>query len=639
MAAAIPLIVTFKDFNSVLNVYSPPPQLTVSQWADQNRKLSAESSAEPGQWRTKRAEYQRGMMDAVNNPEVDTVVFMTSSQIGKTEVINNICGYFIELDPCPIMVVQPTDKMGIAWSKDRLSPMMRDTDSLKMKISKAKSKDSGNTILHKSFPGGHITVSGANSPASLASRPIRIVLCDEIDRFPASAGTEGDPVELAIKRSVTFFNKINMYVSTPTVKGLSRIEAAFDESSQHRFWVPCPKCKTPQVLYHRNVIWEKSNKGKVHHPETARYRCEYCGFLWTDAKRWQAIARGQWVADRPHILNPLGFHINELVSPWVTMADFADRWLKAQKDPQKLKVFVNTALGETWEDEGRTVDAEGLTDRREGYAAPVPWGGLVLTAGVDIQDDRIEGEIIAWGKDEESWSIEYFTIHGDLVQKDPWNELDNVLKREFEHESGVKLKISGAFIDSGGHYTQQVYKFCKRKAGRRIFACKGSSTAGSPLVGRPSKRNKEKIKLFLIGTDTAKETIYGRLELDQPGAGFMHFPINEKYDEEYFEQLTAEKATVKYTRGFPHRVWVKMRARNEALDCRVYGYASMTLLAPPFEVLAKQVQIEKEKEDPDDQDPETTPDDTPQKKFNPQNARPKQGGSYASKYNFKKKGY
>lgn len=588
------MLVTSLIRREIFGTFAPPPMLSVSQWADRNRYLSAESSAEPGKWRTARAEYQRGMMDAVNQIEVDTVVFMTSSQIGKTEVINNICGYFIELDPCPIMVVQPTDKMGIAWSKDRFAPMMRDTECLRGKIKPSKSRDSGNTILHKSFTGGHITVSGANSPASLASRPIRIVLCDEIDRFPPSAGSEGDPVELAIKRSVTFFNKINMYVSTPTIKGLSRIEAAFNNSSQHRYHVPCPKCKKLQTLKFANVVWEKSNNNRTHHPETAKYQCEHCGYLWTDSKRWQAVKRGQWIADRPHIKNPIGFHLNELSSPWVTLADFVDRFLKAKSDPQKLKVFVNTALGETWEDEGKTVDPEGLVDMREIYPADVPAGGLVLTAGIDVQDDRIEGEIIAWGKGQQSWSVDYFRIYGDLVKIEPWNDLDNILKMKFKHESGIMLPISGALIDSGGHFTQQVYKFCKGKTKRRIYACKGSSTPGSPLIGRPSKRNKMKVNLFPIGTDTAKETIYARLEMETPGPGFMHFPDKEIYDEEYFAQLTAEKATIKYTRGYPHRVWVKIRGRNESLDCRVYGYAAIEMLNPKFELI--EIKIKKDAE-------------------------------------------
>ena len=624
------MIVTDQSKQNCLDAFSPPPRLTVSKWADRNRVLSPESSAEPGQWRTTRAEYQRGMMDSVNLDDVDTVVFMTSSQIGKTEIINNICGYFIELDPCPIMVVQPTDKMGIAWSKDRFAPMMRDTDCLRGKILPSKTRDSGNTILHKSFPGGHITVSGANSPASLASRPIRIVLNDEIDRFPPSAGAEGDPVELAIKRSVTFFNKINLYVSTPTIKGLSRIEAAYNSSSKHKFYVPCPKCKQMQKLMFANIVWDKSEDKKTHYPETARCKCEHCGYLMTDAKRWQAIKKGKWVSEKPDVLNPMGFWLNELYSPWVTMADFVDRFLKSKGDPQKMKVFVNTAFGETWEDEGKIVEPEGLVGRREVYPAPVPNGALVLTAGVDVQGDRIEIEIIGWGKGQESWSIEYHTIYGDLVTARPWNELDEFLQRKYEHESGIMLPISGAFIDTGGHFTQQVYKFCKGKIRRRIFAIKGSSTPGSPLVGRPSKRNKLKVSLFPIGTDTAKETIYARLEMEESGPGYMHFPVNEKYDEEYFNQLTAEKATIKYTRGYPHRVWVKIRNRNEVLDIRVYAYACIELLNPNFDRIAEKIQNELSEKKEETPAPEKKKTEQPVKRK--KNWAKSGGSGWAKKY-------
>lgn len=569
-----------------LSVAKPPPLLKVSEWADRYRVLSPESSAEPGRWHTTRAEYQRGIMDAINDPDVEMVVVMTSSQIGKTEILGNIVGYFISQDPSPILVIQPTLDMAQTWSKDRFAPLVRDCEILKGKIKDPKTRDSNNTILHKSFPGGHITVSGANSPASLASRPIRVVLCDEIDRYPPSAGSEGDPVSLALKRSATFWNRVNFLISTPTTKGISRIEAAWENSDQRLFYVPCPKCKKKQPLRWANVTWLKDDNKKSL-PHTAKYKCEKCGNLWDDAKRWAQIRKGEWHSTLKMIGESYvaGFHLNEIYSPWVRLSEMVSNFLRAKNNPEMLKAFVNTSLGETWEEEGETVDDTSLYSRREKYKAQVPKGGLVITCGVDVQDDRLEGEVVAWGKGDESWSVEYFTIHGNPGYTNVWNDLDKKLNSTFTHQSKIKLKIACTCIDTGGHFTDQVYKFCKGKGYRRIFAIKGSNTPGKPVVSRPSVSNKARIKLFTIGTDTAKEMIFSRLRMRESGAGYMHFPA--KYDEEYFAQLTAEKATTKYTRGFPHRVWIKTRTRNEALDARVYAMAALAILSPNYDQISK----------------------------------------------------
>lgn len=571
--------------NKIFNAWMPPPKLTVSDWADQNRELSPESSAEQGKWRTSRAEYQRGIMNAVNDPDIEVIVFISSSQVGKTEIINNIAGYYIDNDPSPILLIQPTIDMAQAYSKDRFATMIRDTPALREKVKSPRAKDSSNTILHKKFPGGHITIAGANSPASLASRPIRIVLLDEIDRYPASAGAEGDPVSLAIKRSTTFWNRLHVLISTPTIKGLSRIEAAFNESDQRYYYVPCHNCKKYQRLFWANVQWEKDHTGK-HLPETAYYKCEYCGAHWTDAQRHAAVRNGKWQATKPEVKKIAGFHISELYSTWVSLSDMVENFLNAKGNPERLKTFVNLSLGEPWEDEAEKVDDNELLNRCEIYPEQVPHGGLVLTAGIDVQNDRIEGEVVAWGVGEESWSVDLITIHGNPAESHVWDDLDKRLQKVYRHESGINLKISCTCIDSGGHHTDQVYKFVKGKDHRRIFAIKGSSTAGQPIINRPSKSNKGRVKLFTIGTDTAKEIIFARLKIDDPGAGYMHF--NKKInDEEYFKQLTAEKAQTKYQRGFPYRVWVKIRERNEMLDCRVYALAALRILNPQFDKIAE----------------------------------------------------
>lgn len=569
--------------SQIIKHFNPPPNLTISQWADTYRQLSAEGSAEPGRWRTSRAEYQRGIMDAANDPRIDTVIVMKSAQVGATEIINNIVGYFSKNDPAPILVIQPTLEMAQTWSKDRFAPMVRDTETL-AELFNTQSRKSNNTILHKIYPGGHLTIAGANSPASLASRPVRIVLFDEVDRYPPSAGVEGDPVTLATKRSTTFWNRLLILVSTPTIKGISRIEAAFNESDQRYFYVPCPACQHSQRLFWANIVWDKNEIGE-HLPETARYQCAKCNAKWTDAQRWQSVRKGKWRATA-ETRNIAGFHINELYSSWVKLEEIVTNFLNAKAHPDRLKVWVNTTLGEAWEDAGNTVEHGELYARRESYPADVPADGLVLVAGVDVQDDRIEGEVKAFGKGGENWGIEYFIIYGNPAEAKLWNDLDLQLQKTYLHESGIKLKISAACIDSGGHFTQEVYKFVRPRENRRIFAIKGASTPGAPLLNRGNRNNKGKVRLFTIGTDAAKVSIYARLQMDEPGAGYMHFPTT--YDEQYFKQLTAEKQTTKYRNGFPYRVWIKSQgARNEALDVNVYALAALEILNPNFEKIAE----------------------------------------------------
>jgi phage terminase large subunit GpA-like protein len=562
-------------------ILTPPPNLSVSQWADANRRLSPEASAEPGSWSTARAEYQRGIMDAVTDPAVANIVVMSSAQIGKTEICNNVLGYHIDQDPSPILVVQPTLDMAQAWSKDRLAPMLRDTPVLQGKVADPRSRDSGNTTLHKVFPGGHITACGANSPSSLASRPIRIVLCDEVDRYPVSAGAEGDPISLARKRSATFWNKKLIMVSTPTVKGQSRIEAAFAESDQREYYVPCPDCAEFHTLKWANVQFDKEA------PETAIYVCEACGSAWDDAKRLRAIRKGEWRAHAP-FKGTAGFRLSALYSPWMSLEDGVRDFLEARKQPATLRVWINTYLGETWEEEGERVDDIGVSERREDYGETLPSGVLVVTAGIDVQDDRLEMEIVGWGRNDESWSLEYKTIYGDPSSAIVWTELDGMLRKTYFHERGVEIPIRAACVDSGGHHTQSVYAFCKAREGRRIFAIRGVGGEGKPLVGRPTINNAAKVKLFPIGVDTAKELVYSRLRITEPGPGYCHFPAG--YDDEYFRQLTAEQLVSRYHKGFLRREWQKIRPRNEALDCRVYALAAYSLLNANMNLIADKIQ-------------------------------------------------
>lgn len=560
----------------------PPPKLTVSDWADKYRQLSSESSAEAGKWSTSRAEYQRGMMDAISNADIETVVLMTAAQIGKTELINNVVGFHIHQDPAPMLVVQPTLEMAQTWSKDRLAPAIRDTPVLHEKIGDPRSRDSGNTTLHKVFTGGHVTSCGANSPSSLASRPCRIILCDEVDRYPISAGTEGDPVSLAKKRSSTFWNRKIILVSTPTERGASRIEQAYDESDKRKFHVDCPHCEEEQVLKWSNVKWSDND------PNTAEYTCDECGSCWTDADRYRAIRYGRWKPTASGDGKTAGFHLSALYSPWIRLDEIVGEFIAAKRDPMRLRTWVNTTLGETWEDQGEMLDEHDLSNRSEFWGDELPEDVLLLTAGVDVQDDRLEYEVVGWGKGEETWSIEYRAIYGDPSTAELWMQLDEVLQQKFVHPLAGELMIRSTCIDSGGHYTQQVYNYCKGRVGKRVFAIKGIGGEGKPITGKPTKNNIGKINLFPVGVDTAKELIYARLKMTEVGEGYCHFPADR--NEEYFRMLTAEKKVVKYYKGRPRREWIKIRPRNEALDCRVYATAAFSLLNINIDVVAKQAQ-------------------------------------------------
>lgn len=567
------------------NRLKPPPRLTVSEWADNFRKLSAESSAEPGSWQTSRAEYQRGIMDAISDPSIETVVLMMGAQMGKSECLNNVVGYHIAQDPSPILVVQPTLDMAQTWSKDRLAPMLRDTPALQGLVKDPRSRDSGNTTLHKSFPGGHVTGCGANSPASLASRPIRIVLCDEVDRFPVSAGTEGDPVTLARKRSATFWNRKIILVSTPTNKGASRIEQAYEESDKRLYYVPCHDCGHEQTLKWSQVKFDADR------PETAGYACESCGAIWDDASRARAVRRGEWRSTEK-FAKTAGFCVSGLYSPWIPLEDAVRDFLAARKQPSTLRVWVNTYLAETWEEDGEGVDDYSLSERAEDWGDIVPADGLILTAGVDVQDDRLEAEIVAWGKEEESWSIAYKTIHGDPSGPIVWRELDEFLYGVYEHEFGEEMVVRATCVDSGGHHTQAVYKYVSTREAKRVFAIKGVGGEGRPMVGKPSKNNIGKIKLFPVGVDTIKAELFSRFKITEPGPGYCHFP--EGRDAEYYKQLTAEKIKIKYHKGFARREFVKIRTRNEALDVRVYAKAALALLNVNLNGLAMKMSHRKE---------------------------------------------
>jgi phage terminase large subunit GpA-like protein len=563
-----------------LSALKPPSKLNVYEWAEEFRYLSPEASSTPGKYRTADTPYQQEIMESFNDPAVEHIVFMSSSQIGKTELLNNIVGYIIDRDPSPTLVLQPTLDMAGTWSKDRLAPMLRDTPVLKGKVFDGKS--SGTTIFHKSFPGGHLTAVGSNSPASLASRPIRFLLEDEVDRYAQAAGNEGDARKLAGRRLATFDNRKRFTVSTPGLKELSHIEPEYLNTDQRRYFVPCPDCGHYQVLKWSNCKMMDKD------PDTAYMECEACLFHIQDKHKPVMLREGQWRATATAKNKKIrGYHLNALYSPWTSFSQVCTEFLECKDSPEKLQTFVNTMLGETFSIQKEDKPSEQvLMDRRENYEMmTVPLGGLMLTAGVDTQDDRLAVVIRAWGKEEESWLIFTGELYGNPASNEVWQELDQLLFRTYTREDGKELKISGTFIDSGGHYTNEVYDYARQRYKQNVRAIKGSNDINKEIVSKPSKvdvtikgkTHKNSVELFNLGVGKAKSTIHARLVLTGYGKGRIHWYSDTPAS--YFEQLLSENQIIKVKNGYPYRVWhLDKGKRNEALDCEVYAYACAILL-------------------------------------------------------------
>lgn len=577
--------------DQLLSLIAPPPKITVSEWADQYRQVSRETSPEPGAWVTDKVPYARAVMDAVSDPDVPAVVLEWAIQLAKTEIILNVLGYFIDCDPCSILLCLPTIELAEDFSKERIAPMIRDTECLRRKVPEPKSRDGSNTLRKKDFDGGHLALAGANSGASLTFRPCRVVLCDEVDKYPLSAGTEGDPVNLAVGRTSNFWNSKVVLCSSPKVKGLSRIEAAFETSTMEFWHLPCPACRAEQRLK-----FDRLDFG------TVSLRCEACG-QFSRQHQWLG-QKGRWIATRPideygQRVRTRGFQLSALCSPWQRweelIAEFraADAATKAG-DTTKLQVFINTRLGEPWEDRGERVE-EDLYNRRELYSAQVPDGVKFLVAGIDVQDNRLEYEVKGYGAGAESWGIEYGVCYGDPKAPAVWQELDRrLVERIFYFGDGAVIKIRKGCIDSLGHATEEVYRWTRSKGGR-FMSIQGRAGLGVPLIKSHSIQGKLRTPVIFLGVDTGKELVTSRLRVTEPGPGFCHYPRLENfeaaagYTERYFDGLKAEKRIVKFERGFKKFVWIKPGKgdSNEPFDIFVYGLAALALASVDLDTMPR----------------------------------------------------
>lgn len=560
-----------------------PPTMTVSEWAARYRKLSSEASSERGQWRNR--PFQSEPMDCLSpSHPCERVVMMCASQMLKTETILNFLGFIIDQDPGPVLIVEPREEDAKALSKDRVGPMLRDTPQLAGKVADVRSRDSDNSTFHKSFVGGHVTFVGAISPSGLAMRPIRYCLMDEPDRYPASAGSEGDPCMLAIRRTDEFaWNKKILMCSTPTIDGKSRIATAYEQSDQRKPFVPCPFCGEMQMLLWSQVEWPKDR------PLEAGYRCASCRELIPQHKKAWMLNQGKWVVTNPGSRIP-GFHINQLYSSRKTWGSLAEEYVQVSHHPEQLKTFTNTVLAEVHTERGEAPEYQRLYDRREHWKiGTVPKGGLFLAAGADVQNDRIEVQVLAFGRRREIWAIDYVVLDASRTTEDAvWAQLTEFLSRTYKHESGLNLHIARLAVDSG-YATTLVYNWARRQGPGRVIVVKGQSS-GAAVLGTPQavdvnsrgKKSRAGVKVWPVNVSLLKKALYGDLRLARPTdeelaagapypAGYNHFP---EFDSEYFKQLVAEELVTRSVKGYKVSEWVKTRNRNEALDTHNYARAA-----------------------------------------------------------------
>ena len=527
-------------------------------------------------------------MDAVTDPKVRQITVMKSARVGYTKILDHVAGFFIHQDPSPILIVQPRVEDAEDYSRTEIAPMLRDTPALAAITGDLKSRDADQRILKRSFRNGaSITFVGANSPGGFRRITCRIACFDEVDGYPpAGAGVEGDQIALGAKRTETFWNRKIILGSTPTIKGVSRIEREWEKSDQRRYYVPCPHCGAKQTIKFANLRWDKDPDTGERLTKNTYLVCEAAGCIIQESFKPWMIENGEWVAERP-FSGHAGFHIwaGYSLFPNASWANLADEFIRCHKDDALLRTFTNLVLGETWEENAEKVDPHRIMERLEDWGDTAPNDVLAVTCGIDVQDNRLEIETVGWGVGEESWSLDYRIIFGDPSSPTIWQELRDYLNTPIIRQDGRELQISPACIDSGGHHTQTVYRFAKQMRNEGVKAIKGREEAAVwPKTAKAN--NKEGAVVYIIGTRPAKDIVYSRLRLSEPGPGYCHFPIGRDVD--YFNQLTSEQVQTKFTNGYPKRVYfLPAGKRNEALDCRVYAYAALQALRPSWGRLLK----------------------------------------------------
>ena len=590
----------------------PDEELTITEWADKYRILP-EGSAEPGPWRTARVPHAAEIMDELSPSSPTTeVTFVAGTQVAKTEIGNNFVGYVIDVAPGPIMMVYPTSNTGKRTSKTRLAKMIDAMPRLREKISE-NSRDRSNSASLKQFPGGDLVIAGANSASELKSMPVRYLFEDELDEYPDDVDGQGPADALAEKRTDTYSRKKKIYrASTTTRKKSSKIWSHLQRSDLRRRWLPCPHCTEKQVLRWEKFRWETKKRWEVVRDDDGEivevpagtegakprdtgelldvwYECEHCAARIDEHHKEWMLPRGEWIAERPHVRGHAGFHLPAYYSPlgWYSWREVVSSRLLADRDPTglKLQAWMNTVAAEPWESRAESISDLEIKHRATEEPKPyrlktVPAGGLLLVAAVDVQGNRLEVKVKAYGRDKESWLVDYEIIHGDTETSAPWDALDEYLKARFTSELGASLPITATAVDSG-YRTQTVYDWCRTRRHRHIFPVKGQTQQGKRILGQPTKQDIDHqgrrvphgVDLWPVGSDTAKVEIYARLKIKQAGPGCMHFPLG--LPDEYYRGLVAEKLVTRYVKGFLKTQWEKDETeRNEPLDLEVYCYAA-----------------------------------------------------------------
>ena len=590
----------------ILSGMKPPEDLTVSQWADKNRRLTSESSAEVGKWRTSRTPYMFDILDSFTDPLIEHIVVVAASQVGKSETINNMVGYCIDQDPGPILLIQPTIDDVKRYSEMRIAPMIRETRCLKRKVADPKSRDAANTKRQKSFPGGVLVMTGSNVAHDLSSMPIRYVFGDERDRWATSAGSEGDPWELAVARTRTFYNKKMVEVSTPTVKGASAIENSYNLGTMERWKTQCPHCGEYVEITFDNIRFEydaaENGDKKIFHISEIFYVCPECGGISDEHTIKSQPAK--WVATVPEARKhhkTRSFWLTAWVSPWATWESIILQFLQAGTDSAKLQVVYNTQFGELWEERGDMASEDDVMARREVYEAEVPDGVLLLTCGVDTQDDRLEYEVVGHRRYGETWGIKKGVILGRPDTEEVWERLDEVLSHKYKFKSGVSLQISLTFIDEGGHFTQEVRQHCLARQYDHVFAIKGANRPDIPYTAPPKKQKIVvngkvigQVWVYEIGVNAGKQKIVDNLRVQSPGANYCHFPLRDDYGKQFFKQLMSEHLAYVPKLKHPWQ-WQKIpgHERNEAFDIRNYNLAACEILSPDWDAIEQKLRTAK----------------------------------------------
>lgn len=571
--------------DGLINGLTPPKDQTISQWAEENRILAGEASASKGRWTNERTPYLVEIMDMLSpqSPCSDVAV-CKGSQTGGTECMINTLLYYMKQSPCPIGLYQTTDDAAADFERQRLAPTFA-----AMKMDKY---FTGDTAGCKEYPGGIFFLGSGGSASQLRSKPLQVVLCDEISGWPLDCNGEGDPCDLVKRRTTNFPRRKRFWNSTPTIKGKCRITKKFELGDQRYYNVPCPHCGELHVWEFKNMVWDKDANGN-HLPFTVRMKCPHCGKEYQEWRKTELLAQGQWVPTNPNGAYP-SYHLSAFYSPlgWYSWVEAVEEFLEAKGDPQKLKVWTNNVEGRAWDEENQVRhDFSELFLRRENYGCEVPDGAVLLTAGTDTQDDRLEVEIVGWGRGLESWSVGYWIIPGDPDREEVWNTLDDILiNTNYTKADGTPLYVAAGLVDSGGHKTSAVYKYCSKREWRRIYASIGARGPNRPVISRPGSTKKssaENAKLITVGTDTIKDWFFNVLTYDKPGPGYCHFPVQDIYDQEHFRQLAESEVKKSHmSRGFLVHGYEKIYDRNEPLDCRVLARAAINLVGVDVDKLA-----------------------------------------------------